>query len=203
MLRGLGAALVALCGCAAASHPQDPAGRCAGGDASRPEDLARLAGCRRIAGDLAISGAAVADLEPLSSLTEVAGDLFLGPTSRLGDLRGLRRLAAVGGDLRVSHNFALGGLYLNALARVGGDLEVEGNLALVGASLARLRAVGGTLRVAGNGGLERLDLSSLAEVGGDLSIEGGRALVVALPDAAEVRGARHMPHPGSGSISAP
>lgn len=196
-------ALVALGGCAAASHPRSRAARCAGGEVQSSEALARLAGCRRLAGDLAISGAAVTDLEPLASLTEVGGDLVLGPTSRLGDVRGLRRLAAIGGDLRVTHNFALGGLYLNALTRVGGDFELEGNLALVGASLARLRTVGGAMRVAKNGGLERIDLSALAAVGGDLSIAGKASLVVALPEAAEVRGVRHMPHPGSGSISAP
>lgn len=190
MLRVL-AALMAAAACGGAPRGGDD--RCSGRSITTPEELAAIAGCAVIGGDLEITGAAIDSLEPLAGLREVSGDLSLGPSSRLGTARGLRSLERVGGSVSVAHNFELGGLYLAALTDVGGALRIERNLALATVALQSLRGVGAELRVADNGALEWLDLSALRSVGGDLVIAGPEALVLQLAEGVAAGGAIALP----------
>lgn len=186
------ALVLVLVACATGPAPAAPARRCDGGAISDPEKLARRAGCAEISGDLALSGAALTDLEPLASVRRIRGDLIIGPTSRLVDARGLAALESIAGDLIVARNFELGGLYLGSLTEVGGPLTVERNLVLLAVSLHRVTAIGGAVEVRGNRSLERLDLSALRRVAGDLAIETQTDLVISLPDDVEVSGERHI-----------
>jgi hypothetical protein len=194
VLVALFAACAACAACASSlgAAPGAPPGpRCTGGVITDPADLTRRAGCAAIDGDLAIAGAAIADLGPLAAVREIRGDLTLGPTSRLIDASALGALESVAGDLVAARNFELGGLYLGRLARVDGAVIIERNVALLSASLHNLTSVGGPLACAGNASLERLDLSALREVGGDLTIDVSGDVVIALPDSVAVRGKRH------------
>lgn len=195
----IGAALIgsavalAACGGAPVSGAQGGARRCRGGAVTDPIALEALAGCATITGDLAIAGAALVELDALSALRELRGDLVIGPTSRLASARGLAHLTRVTGSVSVARNFELGGLYLGSLVAVGGDLRVERNLSLITASLHRLIEVGGDVAITDNGDLERVDLSALTRVGGDLTIRGRDEPVVVMPRSVKIRGRRHVP----------
>lgn len=92
-------ALAFVAGCASsAPHAAAPGTQaravCPGGSALGDQQLASFAGCRRIEGDLAVSG--VSTLSPLASLERVDGTLAIKASS-VDSLSGLERLRSVGG----------------------------------------------------------------------------------------------------------
>jgi uncharacterized protein len=63
-------------------------------------DLAAIAGCTTIGGDLVIEGAEVSALDALGGLLSVVGDLvFRDTVLTVSDLAALASLVAVGGDV--------------------------------------------------------------------------------------------------------
>jgi hypothetical protein len=86
-------------GCASQAPHVDTPGTsaravCPGGSVRSDGELARFAGCRRIEGDLTVSG--VSSLAPLASLERVFGTLAVH-ASNTESLTGLERLRSVGG----------------------------------------------------------------------------------------------------------
>jgi hypothetical protein len=98
-----------------------------------PEDLAKLSGCRRIAGQLLIDVSGSESLAGLESLSVVEGSIHLysggcsrfGCTSRLTNTDALSHLACVGGDFRIQGS-ALG----TARYHFDGLTEVQGSLGI-------------------------------------------------------------------------
>jgi hypothetical protein len=164
-----------------------------GGELSFP-DLQR-------AGALRVEAASAPWTLGLGALTEVGGDLTLGPDGPSGRLD-LGALATVEGDLTVEGSPGLEALTLWRLERVGGELrleQLEGLTDLIG--LDDLGQVGGPIRLAalprlarwrGLGALEGFDLALVdlaslqslqvglwSEAAGDLRLEGLPALTEA------------------------
>lgn len=170
----LAAALAAGCG-----HPARPrAPACPAGDVvvQSQADVARLAGCARLPGGLAIRSGAPLDLGPLAGLEEVRGDLVIGPTLAVGGIGGFSRLRAVGGALRVSSNGSATGAWFPALERAGA-VEVVGNVSLAELVLPRLAAVDGDVVIRSNPSLQLVDAGALTRAR-RLAVEDDRALAV-------------------------
>jgi len=92
-------ALALVAGCASSAPRVDVPGTqaravCPGGSVQSDRELAGLAGCRRIQGDLTLSG--VTALSPLASLERVDGALTIR-ASAVESLSGLERLRSTGG----------------------------------------------------------------------------------------------------------
>jgi len=78
------------------SPPAESPVVCAPSRVERPEQLASLAHCTVIDGDLVIANLRVTELAPLPELTEVRGMLDVSRNSQLKSLGGLHALARVG-----------------------------------------------------------------------------------------------------------
>ena len=96
-------------------------------------------GCTEIEGDVFINGFDIANLNGLSVLNSINGNLIIGNELSsqpfLTDLTGLDNLDTIGGDLRIEYNEALSNLTgLDNLTAVGGDLRIEYNEALTSLS---------------------------------------------------------------------
>jgi len=76
----------------AASHAVTTS--CAGGTIRSDAELAELAGCQTVVGDLQVQG--VTTLDSLHDLRHVTGTLTVGPTRALYELSGLEQLRSVG-----------------------------------------------------------------------------------------------------------
>src|SRR5690554_2184606 len=63
--------------------------------------------CTEVSGNLAIQGANITDLTPLSNLTSVGGYLWIYNNSNLTNLDGLSNLTSVGADLLILFNSSL------------------------------------------------------------------------------------------------
>lgn len=172
-------ALAVLAACGAPHGPAGP--RCGPGVVvlAAQDDVAALAGCTRAAG-LVIRTGAKLDTAPLAALAAIDGDLVIGPTIAVDEVR-LDGLTSIGGALRVAGNGALSGLYLPQLQRAG-RIEIAGNFALATVAMPRLAQVGGDLALADDTALGLYDATALAAVGGTLTIAGDPKLsLVMLP----------------------
>lgn len=161
MTRAVGLALLAI----ACRGPQAPRTACPAGDArvTSQADVAALARCTALAGDLVIRGGAALDLRPLAALTRVDGDLVIGPTLGLSAIDGFAGLHTVGGRLRIATNAQVTGAWFPALARAG-QVEIAGNFALVGVYAPRLARID-ALAVRDNAVLELVELAPDAAIG--------------------------------------
>ena len=136
-------------------------------------DLWLYQGVNTITGSLIIQGCVIHNLNALSSLVSVGGDLILEDNSAITNINGLSSLTAVGGSLRISNIRRLANLDgLSSLTTIGGSFSLGGGTDLTNlAGLARLRTVGGYLSFNSLSGLPNVNgLSSLTTVGGHLSI---------------------------------
>lgn len=138
------------------------------------------------AGDVAVQ--VDEEAAALAACTRVGGDLAVGPSFALRSLGGLARIELVAGELDVSNNLELTGVYLPALTAIDGDLVVENNGQVATVSLHRLIEVKGDLTVRDNGELSRLDLGALRRVGGRLEVSGHPQLDAVVLDRLERAG---------------
>lgn len=113
-------------------------------------------GCTQILGDLCIglctgpnNDSAIENLNGLSQIISVAGDLSITWNPEITDLQGLENLTSVGGDLRIMYSDGY-----NSLNGLDGLTRVEGSLVIF--ELINLESISG--------------LDNLQYVGGDLTI---------------------------------
>lgn len=139
------------------------------------DDVKRHAACESLSSLTVRTGAPV-DLTPMSTLVTISGDLDVGPTVGVEELK-LSELREVGGTVRIASNTSLHGLFLPRLEKAG-RIEVEANASLTTIALPRLTAVAGAFVVAGNSLLEIVDISELATVGKDLVVADNTALTL-------------------------
>lgn len=164
-------------------------------DIRSTEAAAALADCVTLAG-LSISGAATIELDALRRVENIDGNLAVGPTSALTALTGFGNLRAVSGDIIISSNFEITGLFFDRLETVGGTLRITGNSSLLGISLPTLASVGTDVVISGNSSLESLLAPALARVDGELVIRDSPKLdLTELPASLKVRGPRHIDPP--------
>jgi hypothetical protein len=147
-------------------------------------DIAMLAGCTGITGNLTIGGAGLTNLAGLEALTSVGGALTVQNATSLGalnDLKGLKTL----GSLRLYQTPALFTVGLPNLTSISGDFVIESNPFLTSLGLPRLQTVGGTLMPRFNDRLTSFVLPALTDVA-TLSIGETTLTTVSLPSLAHV-----------------
>ena len=112
---------------------------CAGRKVTSDAELAALAGCSEVQGELQVSN--VTSLEPLAGLRRIEGDLVVSDTTELDDLAGLEQLESCK-YLIIARNADLDDV--SALARLGSvdSLNVSRN-----PELANLQGLSGLRRV--------------------------------------------------------
>lgn len=183
-------ALTALVGCT--DDPELEPQVCAGDRiVTDDEQLADVASCSEITGDLQISGLDVAAIV-LPELTAVGGDLRISRNDQLVEID-VGALASVGGALIVEDNAALPSLDgFGALATVDSDVRVARNDALASTGgLAALEVVGAGLWIRDNAALAELGLAALEVVRFDLDLAGCPKLV-------DLAGLEHLRAVGNG-----
>lgn len=160
-----------VCTLAACGGPQRPAAPSCPTDRTvvlaAQDDVAAIAGCTALSA-LTIRSAAAIDLTPLGQLASIRGDLTVGPTLGLDELK-LSELRTVGGAVWVASNNSLRGVFLPRLERAG-RISIEANVSLASVSMPQLAAVDGTVSITGNNDLEIVDIGALASIGRDLVI---------------------------------
>jgi hypothetical protein len=136
-------------------------------------------GCTQIEGAVVISGPDITNLNGLSMVTSVAGQLQIAANTNLTDLSGLEKLTFIGNYLEIYSNNSLTSIQaLNQLTYVGGPLYINFNNSLTSlAGLEKLTQVNGNLGIAYNPALKSLSgLQNIRSIGGYLSIGGNNAL---------------------------
>jgi len=124
-------------------------------------------GCNIISGNLRIEGPNITDLDGLSGLTSIGGDMLIFSNYALTNIDGLSNLTTIGGKLNIWHNLELTNIDgLSGLSLVGGDLEIENNNELENLDgLSSLTSVGYLMVINDNASLSNIDgLSSLTSV---------------------------------------
>lgn len=156
--------------CACASAPPKRAEPQCSADANivlaGQEDVFAAAGCLTIQ-SLTIRTGAALDLAALGKLHVILGDLRVGPTVGMIDLR-LPELHSVGA-LAVAGNHDLHGAFFPKLVSAK-RVTVEGNPAMTTLAMPALGNIGETLTIRANGDLAIVELSALLTVGGALSV---------------------------------
>ncbi len=163
----------------------------------------QYAGCSSIEGDLIVRGNDITNLDGLSNLTSIVGDLKVWESPNLASIAGLSNLTNVGGTLHlindpkllnltgldqlnviggsliITYNFRLGQIEaLQSLTSIGGELFIANNdnlLSLQG--LEGITSVPEILAIADNNQLSNLQgLNNLSTIGDQFRISGQELL---------------------------
>lgn len=144
-------------------------------------------GCREIEGGATIMGGGITNLNGLSVLTSIGGELTIAKNYQLTSLNGLQHIQSIGGSFSLgviefwgSNQYIVGNKSLtdlsglDALNSVGGDLFIGGLDSLTSlAGLQNLNDIGGNLQISLNKSLINLTgLEGLTSVEGNVKIGG-------------------------------
>lgn len=157
--------------------------------------------CTEIVGTVDIVGDDITNLNGLSAITSIGGQLWIRDNPILSDITGLSNLTTINGDLGLLHNpilLSLNGFInltsvghieffsdtitsldgLNSLYYVGGDFHIGSAKLLTDISaLSGLTSIGGTLIIVGATALENLSgLNNLKTIGENLTLLGNSSL---------------------------
>lgn len=135
--------------------------------------------CDAVTGDLSIGGGDITNLDGLSALTSVGGNLSIFNNPVLTNLNGLSTLSNVGLDLTVRFNPLLTNLDgLSAITRMEWSIRIFQNDALTNIDgLSGLYTVGEDLLISDNPSLLNINgLSQLRSVGNSLYVRGNNSL---------------------------
>jgi acyl-[acyl carrier protein]--UDP-N-acetylglucosamine O-acyltransferase len=135
-------------------------------------------GCTELAGTVKISGDDISNLNGLTSITSIGGDLIITENSSLTNLTGLEGLTSLGGTLLINSNPGLISLSgLESLTSISGNLEVSLNstlTSLTGIDNISAQSVA-NLTIYCNSSLSTCEVQSvcdyLASPNGDIKIE--------------------------------
>ena len=133
--------------------------------------------CTEIEGGVSISGNDITNLNGLSVLTFIGGELGIAENDALTSLTGLDNLTAIGGELSIGNWFAGNPLLtsltgLDNVTTIGGGLSITNNGALTSLTgLDNLTAIGEDFLIEKNGNMISLTgLDNLTTIGGYLGI---------------------------------
>ena len=158
--------------------------------------------CHEFDGSIIISGSGITNLNGLSGLTSIAGDLSFLYVSGLTNMLGLQNLSYIGGSLTILEAYTLNNLMgLNSLATIGGELGIYNNVTLKRVNaldsltfvnsiainnnatlnsipgMNKLETVGGNFVISDNPLMEDISgLYSLTEVGGGFYFQDSEAI---------------------------
>jgi len=142
-------------------------------------------GCTVIEGDVTIQGSGISNLNGLSVLTSIEGDVWIGGNNSLTNLIGFESLTNLEGNLSIIENSSLISLTgLESLTSTVGYISIYGNNSLTSLTgLEGLTSIGWMLVIDFNNALTSLTgLDNLTEVGGFLAIgtDGGNQSLTSL-----------------------
>lgn len=136
-------------------------------------DIEGLRGYTELTGDLTIAAGDLPNLNALSSLTVIGGDLRVAGNDALTNLSGLENLESVGGRLSLEYNASLLSLNgLGSLVSVGDGVYVQSNDGLLNVEgLDSLATVGQGVYISSNNSLRSLQgFESLVAIGSALNV---------------------------------
>jgi len=115
-------------------------------------------GCTEIEGDLRFYDNTITNLDGLSVITKVFGDVRITFNQNLLSISGLANLDSIGGGFLLQGSDDLINIYgLEGLVSIGGHLAITANHSLVSiAELENLMSIGGNLNISGNSALTSL-----------------------------------------------
>ena len=134
---------------------------------------ANYTGCTEIEGDVIISGFDITNLNGLSVLNSIGGDLEISHSDSLTSLTGLDNVISIGGGLGIMSNDTLENLSgLDYLTSIGGNVWISNNDALISLSgLNNLTSIEGKLYIMHNPQLTNLSgFNNLTSIGEDIWI---------------------------------
>jgi hypothetical protein len=137
-------------------------------------------GCATISGNLTIQSNNITNLNGLSSITSITGNLRFNNADMLSDISGLSNLTMVGLDFRILNCASITSLSgLTSLASVGGDFNIASNPNLTSlAGVTSLSSVGGDFILNGNSSLTLLQNSqNTVTVSGNITLNSNDALI--------------------------
>ena len=132
--------------------------------------------CTEIEGDVEIHTQLIDNLNGLSNLTRIGGDLKISgssPNPEFVNLDGLNNLKSIGKDFTLNVYHSLSDITaLENLTTVGGDLKIGSNSALQYLTgLENLTSIGGSLSIRDNTSLKSLTVfENLTSIDGDIDI---------------------------------
>ncbi len=120
--------------------------------------------CTEIPGNVLIQGGDITNLDGLSALESIGGNLIIRNNSQLTNLDGLSNLTEIGGNLIIRNNSQLTNLDgLSNLTEIGGDLDIYNNSQLTNLDgLSALESINGYLVIYNNAVLT--DISGLQNI---------------------------------------
>ena len=134
--------------------------------------------CTEVEGDVGIQGDNITNLDGLSVLTAIVGNLNIGyidgGNPALTSLTGLDNVTSIGGELGIWRNYTMTSLTgLENLTSIGGELYIHSNLTLTSLTgLNNLIFIGGNVDIWDNGILTSLvGLENLTSIGGNLIVQ--------------------------------
>ncbi len=136
--------------------------------------------CQRIEGDVTISGYNISNLNGLSVLTSIGGNIKIECNEVLTTLNGLNNLTSIGGTLYLEGNMSLTSLSgFNNLNSIGGSIILTNNVALTSlAGLSQITSVGGMLLIDYNNELTSLNgLNNVETIAGNARISANPTLM--------------------------
>ncbi len=135
--------------------------------------------CMEIDGDVTIKGNNITNLNGLSQLTSIGGNLEIKGNDVLTSLTGLGGLSSIGGRLSIVYNSTLTNLTgLDNVASIGGSLSIQLNNTLTDLTgLGKVIFIGSGLSMYYNSSLTSLSgLESLTSLEGGLYVSGNNSL---------------------------
>lgn len=136
-------------------------------------------GCTVIDGDVNIKGRGIINLNSLSVLDSIMGDLIIEDNPALQSLTGLHNITYLGANVEIIKNYVLASLTgLDKLKSIEQDLLIENNANLADlTALGSLTSVGGDLEIIQNNSLASLTgLDNINTIGGELILEDNNTL---------------------------
>jgi len=125
--------------------------------------------CTTIQGDVEITGDFITNLNGLSNIVSIGGNLKIISATNLSNLDGLNNLTHVGGNLIIQYNPNLSSLSaLSKLNSIGGDLFFYANKLTSLSGLDNLVTVGGKLELQSTNVINLNGLQNLTSIGTDL-----------------------------------
>lgn len=140
-------------------------------------------GCTSIFGNLRVEASdlfTITNLEALSQIETIGGNLIIQNNPDLVSLAGLDQISQVGGRLAIQNNpelISIAGLH--GLVAVDQDFRLIGNASVINFSgIENLQEIGGSFTIQDNDGLFNFEgLDKLVEIKNDFSIKENEALI--------------------------
>ena len=130
-------------------------------------------GCKKINGNLTILGKNIKNLDGLSQITEVEGDIYITGCDSIINIDGLKNIQKVGGAIRIQNNPLLMSIGFQHLKHVKGDFfYISSNPKIKSLSaMNRLDSISGIFQIWNQDSITSLTgLDSLTFVGKDIAI---------------------------------